>query len=55
MIVDADAHVVETPKTWDYLDGSDKNFVRSCFSRLKIRISSTGFSTARTSVFVMRR
>jgi predicted TIM-barrel fold metal-dependent hydrolase len=26
MIIDADAHVVETERTWDYLDGSDKRF-----------------------------
>jgi hypothetical protein len=26
MIVDADAHVVETEHTWDYLDTSDKKF-----------------------------
>lgn len=26
MIIDADAHVVETEHTWDYLDGSDKKF-----------------------------
>jgi predicted TIM-barrel fold metal-dependent hydrolase len=26
MIVDADAHVVETEQTWSYLDGSDKRF-----------------------------
>ena len=26
MIVDADAHVVETEQTWSYLDGSDKKF-----------------------------
>ncbi len=26
MIVDADAHVVETPRTWDYLEGSDKKY-----------------------------
>ena len=26
MIVDADAHVVETEHTWDYLDASEKKF-----------------------------
>jgi len=26
MIIDADAHVVETEQTWDYLDPSDKKF-----------------------------
>ena len=26
MIIDADAHVVETEQTWNYLDGSDKKF-----------------------------
>jgi len=26
MVIDADAHVVETEHTWDYLDKSDKKF-----------------------------
>jgi len=26
MIIDADAHVVETVHTWDYLEGSDKKY-----------------------------
>ena len=26
MVVDADAHVIETERTWDYLEGSDKKF-----------------------------
>ena len=26
MIIDADAHVVETARTWDYLDGSEKKY-----------------------------
>ncbi len=26
MIVDADAHVVETEHTWDFLDASEKKF-----------------------------
>jgi hypothetical protein len=26
MIIDADAHVVETTHTWDYLNGSDKKY-----------------------------
>ena len=32
MIVDADAHVVETEQTWSYLDGSDKKFRPQLFS-----------------------
>jgi len=31
MIVDADAHVVETEQTWSYLDGSDKKFKPQLF------------------------
>src|SRR5499433_4277335 len=26
MVIDADAHVVETAHTWDYLDGSEKKY-----------------------------
>ena len=26
MVVDADAHVIETERTWDYLEGSDRKF-----------------------------
>lgn len=25
-VIDADAHVIETDRTWDYLDGSDKRY-----------------------------
>jgi predicted TIM-barrel fold metal-dependent hydrolase len=32
MIIDADAHVVETAHTWDYLDGSDKRFRPQLFA-----------------------
>jgi predicted TIM-barrel fold metal-dependent hydrolase len=32
MIIDADAHVVETEQTWSYLDGSDKKFRPQLFS-----------------------
>ena len=32
MIVDADAHVVETEQTWSYMDGSDKKFRPQLFS-----------------------
>ena len=32
MIVDADAHVVETEQTWSYLDGSDTKFRPQLFS-----------------------
>jgi predicted TIM-barrel fold metal-dependent hydrolase len=32
MIVDADAHVVETEQTWNYMDGSDKKFRPQLFS-----------------------
>src|SRR5438552_17935008 len=32
MIVDADAHVVETEHTWDYLDGNEKKFRPQLFS-----------------------
>ncbi len=32
MIVDADAHVVETEQTWSYLDASDKKFRPQLFS-----------------------
>ena len=24
--IDADAHVIETEKTWDYLEGSDRRY-----------------------------
>ena len=29
-IVDADAHVIETEHTWDYLEPSEKNFAHDC-------------------------
>ena len=32
MIVDADAHVVETEHTWDFLDQSEKKFRPQLFS-----------------------
>jgi uncharacterized protein len=32
MIIDADAHVVETEQTWNYLDGADKKFRPQLFS-----------------------
>jgi predicted TIM-barrel fold metal-dependent hydrolase len=32
MIVDADAHVVETEQTWSYMDGADKKFRPQLFS-----------------------
>jgi uncharacterized protein len=32
MIVDADAHVVETEQTWSYMDGSDKKYRPQLFS-----------------------
>ena len=32
MIVDADAHVVETEHTWDFLDASEKKFRPQLFS-----------------------
>ena len=32
MIIDADAHVVETEQTWNYMDGSDKKFRPQLFS-----------------------
>ena len=31
MVVDADAHVLETERTWDYLEGSDKKFRPALF------------------------
>ena len=34
MIVDADAHVVETEHTWDFLDGSERKFRPQLFSSL---------------------
>ena len=32
MIVDADAHVVETEQTWSYMNGGDKKFRPQLFS-----------------------
>jgi len=32
MIIDADAHVVETEQTWNYLDGADKKYRPQLFS-----------------------
>src|SRR5678809_726488 len=32
MIIDADAHVVETEQTWSYMDGSDKKYRPQLFS-----------------------
>src|SRR6266545_8214880 len=31
-IIDADAHVIETDRTWDYLDSSDRKFRPRLFS-----------------------
>jgi hypothetical protein len=31
-IVDADVHVIETERTWDYLDSSDRKFRPRLFS-----------------------
>ena len=28
LAIDADAHVIETDHTWDYLEGRDKRFAR---------------------------
>ncbi len=33
-IIDADAHVIETDRTWDYLDSSDRKFRPRLFSQM---------------------
>ena len=40
--VDADAHVVESPLTWDYLTPSEKSFGPSCSSRRTTTKSALG-------------
>ena len=50
-IIDADAHVIETERTWDYLDPSERKYsARSCIPRPPIRPGSTGSSTTRSPV-----
>ena len=44
MIVDADAHVVETEHTWDFLDASEKKFRPQLFSSVTTPTCSTGSS-----------
>ena len=55
MIIDADAHVVETAHTWDYLDSTEKNIVSSFLNQPTTQTPNTGFSTVETSVSAMRR
>ena len=42
-VIDADAHVVETERVWDYLEGADRRRIpngRSGFSTAKISAAS---------------
>ena len=42
-IIDADAHVIETERTWDYLDPSEQKFrPRALLRARRIRHGSTG-------------
>jgi hypothetical protein len=41
-IIDADAHVIETERTWDYLDTADRSFDRDFTPRRKTQRGNIG-------------
>jgi hypothetical protein len=46
--IDADAHVLETEKTWEYMEGDDRKFrPQSLFPPIVRRMTSIGWSMAR--------
>ena len=32
-VIDSDAHVLETPESWRFMEGEDKNFVPGIFTQ----------------------
>lgn len=48
-VIDADAHVVENERVWDYLDTGEKNIALRYWPNQAIPSGSIGFSTARIS------
>jgi predicted oxidoreductase len=47
-VIDADTHVVETERVWDYLEGAEKSRPTWCHRRI-IPSSKSGYSTAKIS------
>ena len=46
--IDADAHVLETEKTWEYMEGSERKFRPQVVgSTMVARMTSIGWSTVR--------
>ena len=55
MIVDADAHVVETERTWDFLEGTEKKFRPQLFQSAENTALQYWFLDGKASAFVLPR